>query len=185
MVLIKQKHQDIIEAKIYDELRTDIGDNIVIHQRGTTQNCPWCKLDTMTNKSANIPADGKDWSTHPNYAGTDLVCPNCNGKYYIQSDVTTTIKVIKEDKEELQLIDGKLGKVDLGRKIIIGRIEDIEGQTDFNDNILLKAVKVVYDGLDYKVKKVKPSKLLSVFGFEATLDRMDRLDLPSSNVLTS
>ncbi len=174
-----------MKKKINDQLRLDLGRNIIIHERATEVDCLWCIYDPITKRSSNIPEVGKDWTTHSLYKGTLLICPNCSSRGTTQTDNTTTIKVIVDDVREFELVEGQLGKYDRGRKSIIGKLSDISGVTDFNVNILLKAIKIVFDGLDYRLVSVKPIGLLSDFSFEAILDRKDRIDLPSSGVLTS
>ena len=85
----------------------------------------------------------------------------------------------------MELIEGIYGKISKGRKRLTGQLSDIKGDVNFNDNILLKAIKVVIDSLDYRVLNVKPIGLLTDFIFEAEVDRMDRVDLPNANVLTT
>ena len=85
----------------------------------------------------------------------------------------------------MELIEGVWGKTEKGKKRLTGQLSDIKGDVNFNDNILLKAIKLVIDGLNYRVINVKPVGLLTDFIFEAEVERMDRVDLPTANVLTS
>ncbi len=174
-----------MDQKINDELRFDLGRQIIVHELATAIDCVWCLFSTAHGRSFYQPAAGKVWSTHPNYV-TDRICPNCSGKGSIESDNTTTIdKVIIDEIKELELVEGVFGKIDKGRKRLTGQLSDIKGDINFNDNILLKAIKIVIDGLNYRIVNVKPVGLLTDFIFEAEVDRMDRVDLPNANVLTT
>lgn len=175
-----------MDQKINDELRLDLGRQVIVHEKNTIVDCVWCLFSKHHGRSFYQEADGKDWTTHPNYQGTLKLCPNCFGKGSIESDNTTIIdKVIIDVVQELELIEGVFGKIDRGRKLLTGQLSDIKGEANFNDNILFKAIKVVIDSLDYRVLNVKPIGLLTDFIFEAEVERMDRVDLPNANVLTT
>jgi len=175
-----------MNQKINDELRLDLGRPVIVHERATIVDCVWCLFSTSHGRSYYQEAAGKDWTTHPNYKGTLKLCPNCFGKGSIETDTTTTIaKVIIDVVQELELIEGVWGKIDRGKKRLTGQLSDIKGDVNFNDNILFKAIKLVIDGLDYRILNVKPIGLLTDFIFEAEVDRMDRVDLPNANVLTT
>ncbi len=174
-----------MNQKINNELRFDLGRQIIVHQATTKIDCVWCLFSQAHGRSFYQPASGKVWSTHPNYK-TDRICPNCNGKGTIESDNTTIIqKVIIDEVKELELIEGVVGKITRGRKRLTGQLSDINGVDNFNNNILLKSIKIVIDGLNYRLVNVKPIGLLTDFIFEAEVDRMDRVDLPNANVLTT
>ena len=175
-----------MDQKINKELRIDLGRQVIIHQSATKTDCVWCKFSAHHGRSFAQPAEGKVWSTHPNYSGTDRLCPNCLGKGTIETDNIVTIpKVIVDDVKELELVEGVIGKIDRGKKRLTGQLSDINGVNNFNDNILFKAIKVVIGGLNYRVITVKSIGLLTDFMFEAEVDRMDRVDLPNANVLTT
>jgi len=184
MAIIKQRHQDIIEKKLNTDLLGDMGRDVIIHQEGSKIDCVWCKFDNMTGRSSGIPESGKTWSTHSNYRGTNLICPNCLGKGTIESDSKTTIKALYCCKHDLEIIDGKLGRVDRGKMSLTGKLTDVNGDSELN-NILLNSIKVVIENIDYRVINFKKIGLISDFSFEAILERLDRVDLPSSGVLTS
>ena len=174
-----------MNQKVNNELRLDLGRQVIVHQSGTLIDCPWCLYSQAHGRSFYQPTVGKVWSTHPNYV-TDRICPNCSGKGSIETDIITTIdKVILDEIQELELIEGVWGKTEKGKKRLTGQLSDIKGEVNFNDNILLKAIKLVIDGLNYRVINVKPVGLLTDFIFEAEVERMDRVDLPTANVLTS
>ncbi len=175
-----------MNQKVNNELRLDLGRQVIVHEKATLTDCPWCLYSPHHGRSFYQEAAGKVWSTHPNYAGTDRICPNCSGKGSIETDIITTIdKVILDEIQELELIEGVWGKTEKGKKRLTGQLSDIKGEVNFNDNILLKAIKLVIDGLNYRVINVKPIGLLTDFIFEAEVERMDRVDLPTANVLTS
>ena len=175
-----------MDQKVNDELRIDLGRQVIVHEKATLIDCVWCLYSTHHGRSFYQPAQGKVWADHPNYAGTDRICPNCSGKGSIETDNTTTIaKVIIDEVQELELIEGVWGKTEKGRKRLTGKLSDIKGESNFNDNILLKAIKLVIDGLNYRVINVKPVGLLTDFIFEAEVDRVDSVNLPNANVLTT
>ena len=128
--------------------------------------------------------DGKDWTTHANYK-SHLYCPNCGNKGRIQSNNIKVITCIEDDTKDWFSLDGKPGQILMGRKVLIGKYADIQSGSEFKDNILQSAIKVVVDGFDYRINQVRPISLLSIFSFEASIERLDSLGLPSNNVLTT
>lgn len=155
-----------------------------MHFRTTKTDCPWCKWNSVTGSGSGIPEEGKDWTSHPNYK-SPLICPNCLNRGRIETANTSTITCMVEDKNDYKIVEGKLGKVDDGIKLMIGDYSDIQAGTSFKDNLLYTTTKIVVGGIDYVLKSVKPYELLDIFGFEAEIQRRDKIDLPDSNVQTS
>ena len=87
-----------MNQKVNDELRLDLGRQVIVHEKATLIDCSWCLYSPHHGRSFYQEAAGKVWSTHPNYAGTDRICPNCSGKGSIETDTITTIdKVILDE----------------------------------------------------------------------------------------
>jgi len=148
-----------MDQKINDELRLDLGRQVIVHEKNIIVDCVWCKFSKHHGRSFYQEADGKDWTTHPNYKGTLKLCPNCFGKGSIESDNTTIIdKVIIDVVQELELIEGVFGKIDRGKKLLTGQLSDIKGESNFNDNILFKAIKVVVRP-NPRSSKIRPKML--------------------------
>lgn len=172
MTLIKDRHNELFQSKV-DELRQDVGRDIIIHLRSTPIDCPWCKYDQVTGKSSGIPEDGKDWTTHFNYNGSLIRCPNCLGKGTINENTEITIEdVIIDDKSGMSYnTKGKLGILPEGTKSLIGKLSDVlVDSSDINSKTLFsKALKVVVDGEDYIVGPVKRFGLKGNYLFEAVV----------------
>ena len=94
-----------MNQKVNDELRIDLGRKVIVHEIATKTDCVWCKFSTHHGRSFAQPAEGKVWSTHPNYSGTDRLCPNCLGRGTIETDNITSIDKVIIDEIQGDVID--------------------------------------------------------------------------------
>ena len=169
IALIKTRHNNLFKSKI-DELREDIGRSIIARLPGEIIDCTFCIWDDSTKRSSGIPQSGVDWTTHPDYKGTMIICPNCRGRGRIDSPIEITISdVIIEDKSGIVYIKGKLGLLPEGTKLLIGKLQDILVDPDDtnSDMILNQAISIVIDDQDYKIISTKKFGLKDQYLFES------------------
>jgi len=186
MALVKDRHNDLFKSKV-DELRGDVGRDIIIHTKSTPIDCQWCEFDESTGRSAGIPSAGKDWTTHPNYRGSLIRCPNCNSLGTINPNTETVVPdVIIEDKSGLVYEKGKAAIIPEGTKSLIGKLSDVLlDSSDINSKTLFAhAIRVIVDGESYRVRNVKRFGLKGNYLFEATIELSNPLEVEGSALYT-
>ena len=171
-----------------DELRIDIGRDIEIWTKTDPEDCLWCIQDEMSGKSTGIPESGKTWSTHPNYYGSDVRCPNCDNEGVINLPIINTIEnvIIDDSDGGLVYIHGKLGIIPDGSKSLIGKLEDVLLDPDDENSrtLFADAIKIIVDGEDYRATVVKRFGLKGNYLFQASIEHTDAVDEREAALIT-
>jgi len=176
--LIKTKHNSLFQNLI-SLLMQDLGRTITVYNRATGIDCTYCKRDFKTGRSSGIPEIGKVWSTHTNYDGVGLTCPECSGKGILNTTTTTSVtNVIIEDISGLQIEHGKYAFFKIGTKKLTGKLSLIlKTSTDENsEDIIQYADKIVIDGDDYRLVNMNRTGIKDRYLFEAIVERINLIE---------
>lgn len=179
MSFIKTSHDTLFQKHI-NTLLDDIGRSITVYSKNASKvDCPWCIYDPMTGRSSGQASPGKDWTTHPDYDGIGLVCPECKGVGYISINTTTTVpNVIIQDISGEQIVRGKYAYFKNGTKKLYGKLESILSDSSDKDSATIfdNANKIVIDSDDYRVVSLNRLGIKTRYLFEAIVERMDIIE---------
>jgi hypothetical protein len=173
VALIKDKHQTLFE-NLTTTLLTDMGHTVILHRLNSDTDCTWCDLDAASRKSSGIPSTGKVWSTHINYQGNNLRCPECYGRGYVPawSDTTLT-KTVVEDMSGMQFVKGKAAYYPTGTKKVTGLLSDVISGTH---NHVEEAKTIEIGGDDYTLVSFEKVGIKENFLFFAIVERTDLIE---------
>ena len=174
MAIITDRHIHIYQDTITD-VRNSLGRIATIYLAPTNVDCAWCILDPVSNRSSGVPEPDVRWEDHPNYSTTYniKICPECNGKGYVQTDNTETVNGTKKDLSYNDNNESSVGffrpgtirfSCDLDKVLVTPG--DRNGQTYFDI-----AIKVVLDGETYKVLNTSKSGLRDLYTCRVIMER--------------
>jgi len=183
MALVKERHNTLFKS-LTSELITDLGRTIYIHLRTSTEECTWCYFDAITKASSGIAQTGKVWSTHPRYYGSNIRCPECDGRGLLnQPDIRTIDKVVVEDLSGERWEAGKFFSFKNGTKRLIGKLSDVlNDATDTNSgSIFYNCIKIIIDGDNHRFMSIDEAGLKDKHLFIAIVERTDKIDTTSES----
>lgn len=185
MALVKARHIQLFK-ELTTELLEDLGKSVYIHRPTTSSECAWCYYDPASKSSSGVARTGKIWSTHPNYQGSSIRCPECLGRGLVnQPDIITVSDVVVQDLAEGVWEYGKFFSYPKGSKRIIGPVLGVlKDSSDLNSGTKFDGCeKVVIDSLDYIVVSVNILGLRDNHIFDVIIKRTTNVDTTPSGEL--